>query len=358
MTYPDIDRIAPQYAIVCLPMDGQFRQDVGAELLTDGGFENPLLPNWPAGSGAVVTSVLGARPGGSGTRVMRVTDTGLGWASQVLPSKYLHLRGWTTGIVTAYVGGTSGVLDINTNSTLSWQEFDKVAFVNGNLFLSIIANGYAEFDDFSAIEHPQVTRSLSLVPGALNYARLGDGHTASTMPGQRSGRGLTFNGSQYAGLDWAAGGPLDTQTFTVLSLVQPTTPSADGRIYEVGIAGKRYSLYYDLSAGTLVWEKDDTTGVTITSGYGGSEFGQPFVVAASISSTGMRLMVNDRVMGSVAGDVRLASFDAASKAFFGQDIVGGNRYKGTIFQSAVYGFELNPAQVREWGRRARQMRNR
>jgi len=200
------------------------------------------------------------------------------------------------------------------------------------------------------------TRSLSRQAGALDYARMGDGHTSTTFPTQLPGRGLRFDGGDYVDLDWAAGGVLDTQTFTVCALVQPSTPAADGRIYEVGIAGQRYSLYYDLSAGQVVWHKDDTVPQTITSGYG-SAYGQPFAVSASISSLGMKLHVEDRLMGSVAGDVRLSGFDAASIARIGADVAGGNFYQGDILTAAVYPFELSEVQVREWSRRAKQMRN-
>jgi hypothetical protein len=176
------------------------------------------------------------------------------------------------------------------------------------------------------------------------------------LPTQRNGRGFNFNGAQYINLNWSAGSLLDTQTFTMVALVQPTAPTADGRIYEIGIAGQRYSLFYDLSESTLIWHKDDVADVTITSGYGAA-YGQPFVVAASISADRMRLMVDDRVMGEQVGDLRLASFNAATKAYFGQDIAGGNRYKGSMIQSAVYPVELTQLQIREIGRRMRQMRN-
>lgn len=216
---------------------------------------------------------------------------------------------------------------------------------------------YMPMDGQYNVSGIRVTRSLSLVTGSNDYVTMGDGTNVASMPGQRSPRGLTFNGSQYATLDWAAGGALDTTTQTVLALVQPTVPVADGRIYEVGIAGQRYSLYYDLSAGNIVWEKDDTIDQSIPSAWGGAQWGQPFVVAASISPTQMRLMIDDRVVGTITGDVRLASFNAASKAYFGQDVAAGNRYKGAMYGAAIYDWELSEAQVREWGRRAKQMRN-
>ena len=38
------------------------------------------------------------------------------------------------------------------------------------------------------------------------------------------------------------------------------------------------------------------------------------------------------------------------------DSAGGNRFKGDILTAAVYPFELSDFQVREWGRRSRQLR--
>lgn len=198
-------------------------------------------------------------------------------------------------------------------------------------------------------------RSLSRRTGALNYAICGDGSTSTTFPTQLPGRGLRFDGGDYVDLDWAVGGVLDTQTFTVAALVQPSQPAADGRIYEIGIAGQRYSLYYDLSTSEVVWWKDDTVPQTITSGYGAA-YGQPFVVVASSSVNGMKLWVDDRLMGSIGGDVRLPSFDAASVARFGVDVAGGNFFQGDILGAAVYPFELSSFQAREVGRRLRQMR--
>lgn len=200
------------------------------------------------------------------------------------------------------------------------------------------------------------TRSLSRQPNAPSTVIVGDGSSSATWPEQLWKRGMLFDGSQYLDLDWASGGVLDTQTFTVCALVQAERPAADGRIFEIGIAGQRYSLYYDLSGDQVVWEKDDTVNQTLTSSRG-AQYGQLFSVVASVSSLAMKLYVNGELIDSISGDYRLASFDASSKAYFAQDVAGGNRFKGRIYVAAVYPFELNAPQVREWGRRADQLRH-
>lgn len=199
------------------------------------------------------------------------------------------------------------------------------------------------------------TPTLSRQPDAPAYVTVGDGSTEATFPEQLQRRGNLFDGANYLDLNWASGGVLDTQTFTVCTLVKPQRPAADGRIFEIGIVGQRYSLYYDLSADEIVWWKDDTVDQSLTSGFGTS-YGQMFAVCASVSSSAMKLWVNGRLMDFLLGDYRLASFDGSSEAYFGQDVAGGNRFKGRLYTAAIYPFELTATQVREWERRIRQLR--
>lgn len=354
----DFNLLDPRNAAVFLPMDGSFRQDVGPNLVTDGDMES--LVGWTAQNNATLT----IQPGGVVGNCIRIVRNGVNGASAIqnvgMTVGFMYsAEGWYRGdgvnLPLFYLGAPAlGSYGVASNVWRGWTLVGTVAtsWVYCRTS-STVDGGYSEFDEVSVYERPIVTRSLSR---AQNYARLGDGHTAATMPTLLPRRGYSFDGGDYINLDWAAGGALDTQTFTVCSLVAPTIPVADGRIYEIGIAGARYSLFYDLSEGDLVWQKDDTVDQTITSGYGYPD-GSAHVVCASISSTAMNLYVDDRLVGSLAGDLRLASFNAASKAYFGQDVAGGNRMKGKMFGGAVYPFELTLAQVREWGRRARQMRN-
>lgn len=350
----DFAALAPERSLVFLPCDGQFQQDVGANLLTNPGFEAGLV-GWIQGTNVILSTSGDVHSGSLACNVHANAGTNSG-AYQVIAAagQVLHVGGWAKGPSLALRSGIS-LLKLFSPAVVYALREAIVTMPSVHLgFTAHSAGSDALWDDTFAYDHPRVTRSLSL-GDALNYARLGDGHVLTTMPTQLpGGRGMSFDGGDWVDLDWAAGGALDTQTFTVCALVNPTTPAADGRIYEIGIAGQRYSLYYDLGAGTIVWQKDDTVDQTITSGYGGTEFGQPFVVAASISPLGMKLQINDRVMGEIAGDVRLASFDAASKAYFGQDAAGGNLFKGDMLSAAVSPFQLSTAQVMEWGRRARQ----
>lgn len=358
MTYPDFDALDPQRALVFLPMDGQFQQKVGNNLLTNGDFSAGTA-GW-----SPLNSALSVEPDATHGQALKVSSTGTGYyATQnaVISADLCGVYGWARGdgsVGIPTVRHFLGSFWLGTNST-SWQ---KVSGVTRPILTQIRlgstqASGMVYFAGMSAFLIRQATRSLSKVPGAKNYSVLGDGKTETTFPTQRSdGRGMTFDTGDWIDLDWAAGGVLDTQTFTVCALLEPTIPAADGRIYEVGIAGQRYSLFYDLSEGTIVWQKDDTVDQTITSGYGYPD-GQVVSVAATISQLGMELFVNDKSVGSISGDVRLSSFDASSKAFFGQDVAAGNRYAGNMIQAAVHPFAFNPTQVREWSRRARQARN-
>lgn len=364
MTY-DLNRIHPQYSAVFLPMDGQFGQDVGANLILDGDMEQiTVTPPWTPFNSALL--LKDSTNPYSGLRCLEVqyagTNNPFAQQSGLTNGQVCHITGHAVsdGFKTPIVYFGAPSVWTGTVSTL-WQNVDTIATQDASGRFILMSGGagagFCRFDDFSVVEHPTVCRSLSKLVGANNYARMGDGHDSNRFPVQLSARGLRFDGSNdYVALDWAAGEALDTHTFTVCAMVGPQVPVTDGRIYEIGVTGQRYSLYYDISEGKLLWQKDDTVDVTVDSGYGYPD-GQEHVVIASISSLGMKLWVDGRNVGSVAGDVRLSSYDAATKVRFGRDVNLTNPFLGDMYGTAVYPFEFNAFQVQEWTRMIRQMRN-
>jgi len=205
----------------------------------------------------------------------------------------------------------------------------------------------------------QVCRSLSKVPGSLDYARMGNGTTSSTFPTQLAPRGVYLDGGDYVDLDWTVGSPLDSTSFTFLlyGRVKPSDMGTYDRLYEIGIVHQRYALYWDKSAGVLEFFVDDLVNTFLRSSKGYPD-SQDHVYAVSIDRNACRMYCDGEVIDSIEGDYRLPSFDPATLATIGAypPLPTANSFKGEMYQAAIYPFALNSVQVREWGRRARQAR--
>lgn len=150
----------------------------GAQLLVDGDMEAAGVGDWIAGS-AILTKETGARPGSSGSQIIRVTADGetVGQARQVILTigKQYRVNGW------ARSGGTNlprvwnnGFLWTGTTST-DWQYFDFV-FVSGHTNLSLYSStsdgNSTEFDD---VEIREIFNVATAGPIAKTVWKIGSG---------------------------------------------------------------------------------------------------------------------------------------------------------------------------------------
>jgi len=335
-----------------------------------------VTPPWTLGSRAVGSKVAFPH---SGLRCLQVEGNAFPYYAEVhqdilTPLFHFHVTGWMAGDGVSGVGTVAygaGNVFVGTTSA-AWQEVNVIAAAvtsRFSLYYSGVSGSYSRHDDIDVREHPQVTRSLSKQPGALNYARLGDGHTASTIPGQRSGgRGLIFSAPyRRIDLDWTSGGPLDVPNFTFLAcgnvLPSAIAGTSQPRLYEVGgIAGglKWYTFYWDVSTLELVFRVYNVVSVLELRSKIAYPDGSDHVYAASIDSLGVKMYMDGTLLASVAGDRRLPFLPTDSNAYIGNYTGGagaGTCFTGTMYQAAIYPFALSETQVREWGRRARQARN-
>jgi hypothetical protein len=184
---------------------------------------------------------------------------------------------------------------------------------------------------------------------------MGDGHTSSGFPTQLAGgRGVYFDTADWIDLDWTAGGALDTTSLTFLAHCRPTYLGSDRRLFTIGITGQAYDLFFDAVDG-LTFKVDDVVDTELNTGVLADE--RDMVAAVAIDSSGASVFVDGKRLASFSGDIRIPSMDVSSEAFIGQTLTASNRYLGDVYSSAIYPGALSQAQVREWGRRARQLRN-
>ena len=115
----------------------------------------------------------------------------------------------------------------------------------------------------------QVVRNLGKVVNFSEDAICGDGTTSSTFPTQLPGKGLSFDGGDYIDLDWEAGGPLDTQTFTFLCHCKPEEPPFFGSsaLFSIGSAGGAYDFGFA--------QYNESLGIYTASFNGSSPIGYP-----------------------------------------------------------------------------------
>ncbi len=118
--------------------------------LADGDCEDAGTAAWTA-AGATPTKVAGARTGGSGALVLRITWATSSYVQQValVTGRIYRLRGWARGdgtrIPVVLFGGATAWTGTSSNV---WQYFDVTATAsNGTLSLSVSGVGYTEWDD-------------------------------------------------------------------------------------------------------------------------------------------------------------------------------------------------------------------
>jgi len=145
-----------------LVIDGMMEDPEGPELVIDGDMEAAGTTSWPdSGGGEVITKELGS-PGGTGSRVLRITKSGVGvkWVYQhdVVAGKSYLLTGWARGNGTSnpYIGDNLNVFWNGTTSII-WQPVLAVfTAVNTNApYLYMTGGGagnWVEFDDISVAE--------------------------------------------------------------------------------------------------------------------------------------------------------------------------------------------------------------
>jgi hypothetical protein len=361
----DFGAIDPERSIVFLPFDGQFRQDVGENLWPDGSMDDPTTAEWYAVGGSISKQTTSPAEGtrwlehdaANGNYVRNNTGN---------PLVQLHMTGWAKGSGNGFASPrilTVASTWVGTQDP-AWQPFDiiftpTIAQVRLYCYDGSAANpGKIGWDGIDLREHPQVCRSLAKQVGVLNYARMGDGHTASSMPTQKTGgRGVFFDTSTWVDLDWAVGGALDRTDLTVLTYGRAVPTGANRRLFQMGDGSDGFDLFFDAGTEELTLNVENSvsgdTSLALSEGYADNT---DKVIGFASDASGTSLYVEDKVI-SVAGDVRPAALDAASVAYIGQTTAGANRLWGDMYSFAIYPGALSATQIREWGRRARQMRN-
>jgi hypothetical protein len=273
-----MNRLAPERAVLWMPMDGQYHQANGVQLVTDGDMEAVGTAAWP---GSVnVTVIKDVTTPHTGTQCLRVTlDTPpFGLALQVLAvttGDRFRITGWGAG--DGAVGRPRIVLGSavwqGTNST-NWQYFDLIGDIafDPTLYLQNweVAAGYCRFDDIRVEKWPRSTRNLGRALGAPEHVQVGNGATTTTFPAQRSPRGMYFDGGDYCRF------PLEPFTtpaapFTMAALMREPNPNSAFSIIDsldvglptltgievVAIAANRLTCaLYSTNGSSTFWQSD------------------------------------------------------------------------------------------------------
>ena len=197
--------IRPDRARLWLPLDGQWHQGLGSNLLVNGDFEAGTAGWTPQNS---TLTVVPGSPSGVGTQVLNVlAGGGNGYAKQIgsmTVGYYYSCAGWSRGVdASAYpaVGDGASINLFWTGAvSATWTYHSGVAAATNATFLLSALGGAktCQFDDLVLLDAPMITRNLGSAPGAPTYVRMGDGQTPTTFPTQRTGsRGVRFDGGDY-----------------------------------------------------------------------------------------------------------------------------------------------------------------
>lgn len=191
--------------------------------------------------------------------------------------------------------------------------------------------------------------------GARNgsYGQQGKTAGATRACPRDSGRAMTFDGSSgYLSSPLIAGGPPNTFTIAVWF---KTTTNRGGKLIGVGSAQTGVSSNYDrhlylTNAGTVVFGvyPGSVKTLTSTATYNDGAWHQ---AVATLSSAGMRLYVDGKLLGSNAGVTTAEGYTTGYlRVGFdnldGWDSTPSSRYlAGTLDDAALYLTALTPAQV-------------
>ncbi len=119
-------------------------------LLADGDAEDPTSALWIDGT-ATWSKVAGARTGGSGSRIARLTrNTGTnGYQSCMFAGRTYRIRGWARGDGTASPRLYDGTYFWDGTSSTDWQYFDVIHVAAGPLLYFIVnaVAGAVDWDD-------------------------------------------------------------------------------------------------------------------------------------------------------------------------------------------------------------------
>lgn len=326
-------RISPSRARLWLPFDGQWRQDVGANLVVDGDMEAATVtPPWSPSAACTPTKSL-VDPH-SGSRCLVLTTTSYGYVTQVLfvGGRTYHGVGYgagdgVSGKARVLIGGTNPWE--GTTSTV-WQRWELVTTVAADLALYLqnwqAVPGYSRHDDVDIRERPLTTRNVGGMPGAPTYVRLGDGHTASTVPNQRtSSRGISLDGGDYVRV------PMDfeyNEAFSISVLTDSIMPAASWLAATYDSATARGIRFGTTGSGALVAGMFDDGGRSITLTSANNVIPTPkqprlytLSYDGSLSSAGLTMWIDDQPVTAAGGGTALASSVSS-----GRDLLLGARW--------------------------------
>ena len=327
-------RLNANRARLFLPLDGMWRQDVGANLVVDGDMEAAGTAAWvPVNSPILTKETLDPY---AGSRYMRVAYNGVNYpcatqadlrAATTYHWVYAFRASGAGAIAEVYLNGS---VRADTSSTV-WQIKDEFYTSAGSgswqLRLKLGAPGqYAEFDSVDVREQPLTSRNVGTYPGAPSYIRMGDGHTAATVPNQRSSsRGVSLSGTSYVRV------PMDyvyNEPFSISILTDSILPAASWLAATYDSATLRGIRFGTTGSGALVAGLFDNGGrsITLTSANNAvPTHKQPRLYTLSydggLSAAGLTMRIDDMIVPAVGGGTALASSISS-----GRDLLLGARW--------------------------------
>lgn len=358
-------------ALVYLPLKSWYYKENGTQLLTDGDMEAVGVTAWTAFN-CNLTKETGTRTGGTGTKVLRLTSTGVSAAAyqsaSVTVGKTYRITGWARsvdGVGQPYLDWVGGAASwIGTVST-SWQYFDCMlpAEPSGGVALRNFggAGSAVEYDDVKTELCIAQTKNIGSLGG---YALLGDGSTTTTFPTQKTPHGMSFDGGDYLKVD-AGIGPLLTLSmpFTFSVLMYDDKGLSDTTGYSIGgtwdTAQSKGILFYKYPSASY------GPGVRIGSSSGnfiearGNEAPPgthlyTFTYNGSGTFEGLRIYIDGKLSSWINGSTGTLGADIVS----GKGVILGARWNGAasphqfltsgkrILDVSIYPVALTPVQVK------------
>jgi hypothetical protein len=195
--------------------DGNFETAL-TDIITDGDFEAAGTTNWTASS-CTLSKEPGARTGGSGTQILRITktsaSTGTGFQTPSITAfNSYRATGWARGDgISSYPEFDLSVTEWTGTTSNSWQYFDVIVENPSFVKLKVVGGttgGYTEWDDFKIEDQNgvwewvtngiTVSRESSDLPGSNTLMRIW--HDSSTRLKQDN---ILTAGNRYTITGWA-----------------------------------------------------------------------------------------------------------------------------------------------------------